>query len=149
MKYNAAAHLVNVLFITIIFVGPIGYCLFNTDIPTDVGRTVIVLSFLLGAFVIADWYHFQFGNSFRGIVNTIITGIILASGSLLVASTMSSATAKDLALFQDPHAWSDSRHILKLYVTGISISVASLVGIPRFLIITQLFKQELPNELGT
>lgn len=71
MKYSAAAHLVNALFIALIFFGPISYCLFNLEIPTKVGRSVIALTFMLGAFVIADWYHYRFSNSICGIVKTI------------------------------------------------------------------------------
>jgi hypothetical protein len=149
MKYSPSAHVVNALFIAFIFLGPIGYCLYNKDIPTDIGSTVIVLSFALGAFVLADWYHFYAGNSFAGIAKTIAIGIVAALGSVLAASAMSNESFGDLALFRSPHAWSDNRLLLRSYVVGVGLSAAAIVGIPRLLVITRLKIQELPTEHGT
>jgi predicted membrane metal-binding protein len=64
IRYTLAAHLVNAAFILIVFVLPAAYLLSNPSVPIEIGRGVIIISFLLGALLIADWYHMHMTNSF-------------------------------------------------------------------------------------
>jgi hypothetical protein len=144
MKYSRLANGINVLFILGIYIAPIGYCLSDHSIPTDVGRTVIVLSFALGAFAIADWYYMYMTNSFNGIAWAIALGALVAVGALLIASVASGASVADLALFHSVEIWDGQRISLRAYVAGVGVVAVALVSVPRLLLIRSLSPQPLP-----
>ena len=146
MNYSARANFVNILFIALIFVAPIGYCLYDTAIPPEIGRTVIVLSFLLGAFVIADWYHFYYSNSFGGAIGAIGFGVGIAVLALVVGMALTSTPVVELAMFERVEDWENIGWLLRAYVAGIGMAAAAVVGVVRLLLITALGESNLPAE---
>ena len=146
MNYSARANFVNILFIALIFVAPIGYCLYDTAIAPEIGRTVIVLSFLLGAFVIADWYHFYYSNSFGGAFGAIGLGIGFAVLALVVVMALTSTPIIELAMFERVEDWENIGWLLRAYVAGIGMAAAAVVGVVRLLLITALGESYLPAE---
>lgn len=105
MRYSGAAHIVNVLFIGAVFLAPIGYCLSDPSIPVEVGRAVIMVSFLLGAIAIADWYGPRLSNSWQGILMVMVFGGITALVMAGIASWRSGASFADVALFKTYSTW--------------------------------------------
>ncbi len=146
MNYSARANFVNILFIALIFVAPIGYCLYDTTIPPEIGRTVIVLSFLLGAFVIADWYHLYYSNSFGGAFGAIGFGACIAVLALVIGMVLTSTPIYELAVFERVEDWENIGWLLRAYVAGIGMAAAAIVGIIRLLLITALGDSDLPAE---
>ncbi len=146
MNYSARANFVNILFIALIFVAPIGYCLYDTTIPPEIGRTVIVLSFLLGAFVIADWYHMYYSNSFGGAFGAIGFGAGIAVLALVIGMALTSTPIFELALFERVEDWENIRWLLRAYVAGIGMAAAAIVGVVRLVLITALGESDLPAE---
>jgi hypothetical protein len=135
MKYGRHANRINVLFILGIFLAPIGYCVFDASIPTDVGHMVILGSFALGAFVIADWYHFNLTNSYVGIAWAIAVGAFVAAGALLIASVANSASLVALALLQPIERWGGHGTSLRAYLSGVGIIAVALVSVPCLFLI--------------
>ncbi len=146
MNYSARANFVNILFITLVFVAPVGYCLYDTTIPSEVGRTVIVLSFFLGAFVIADWYHMYYSNSFGGACGAIGLGAGIAVLALVIGMALTSTPISDLARLERVEDWENVGWLLRAYVAGIGMAAAAIVGVIRLLLITALGESELPAE---
>lgn len=146
MNYSARANFVNILFIALIFIVPIGYCLYDTTIPPEIGRTVIVLSFLLGAFVIGDWYHMYYSNTFGGAFGAIGFGFGIAVISLAIAVGLTGTSILELAMFERVEDWENIGWLLRAYVAGIGMSAAAVVGVVRLVIITGLGDSHLPTE---
>lgn len=146
MNYSARANFVNILFIALIFVAPIGYCLYDTTIPPEIGRTVIVLSCLLGAFVIADWYHMYYSNSFSGAFGAIGLGAGIAALALVIGMALTSTPIFELALFERVEDWENIGWLLRAYVARIGMAAAAIVGVVRLLLITALGESDLPAE---
>ena len=146
MNYSIRANFVNISFIALIFIAPVGYCLYDTTIPLEIGRTVIVLSFLLAGFVIADWYHMYSSNSFRGAFSAIAFGAGIATVSLLIAVVITGSSIVELAMFERVEAWENGGWFLRAYIAGIGLSAASIVGVARLLVITGLGESDLPTE---
>ncbi len=146
MNYSARANFLNFLFIALIFVAPISYCLYDTTIPPEIGRTVIVLSFLLGAFVIADWYHMYYSNSFGGAFGAIGFGAGIAVISLAIVVGVTGTTILELAMFERVEDWENFGWLLRAYVAGIGMSAAAVVGVVRLVVITGLGESQLPTE---
>jgi hypothetical protein len=143
MNYSARAKIINILFIALIFFAPISYCLYETSIPPEICRTVIIMSFALAAFVIMDWYHFYSSNSFRGAVGAITLGVAMAIISLLAAATFSDSSIAELATFERVEAWGNQSWLLRGHVAGIGVSTAAIVGIGRLLAITSIGEIDL------
>lgn len=146
MNYSARANLVNILFIALIFVAPIGYCLYATTVPPDIGRTVIVLSSLLGAFVIADWYHMYYSNSFGGAFGAIGLGVGIAVISLAIAVGLTGTSILELAMFERVEDWENIGWLLRAYIAGIGMSAAAVVAVVRLVVIMGLGESQLPTE---
>jgi hypothetical protein len=135
VRYNLSAHVVNVLFIAIVFVAPIGYCLSNPSIPIEVGTGVIMLSFFLGAIAITDWYGPRFSNSLQGILLFIAFGGMAALVIATVASWKSGVAFIDVALFKTYDGWDGSRRLLRMYAVSIGALFLGIVSLPRLLLL--------------
>jgi hypothetical protein len=131
--------------VSLIFVAPIGYCLYDTSIPTEVGRAVIVLSFLLTAFILMDWYHLYASNSYRGILSGLGLGLGAAGAALTVVSFGNGAPVIDLALFESLAHWQGYAFLMKVYICGVGFAAVSLVSIPRLILIRMLSADDLPQ----
>lgn len=145
MNYSKLANAINIFFLAALVSAPIGYCLYDTDIPIEVGRTVIVLVALLGAFVLADWYHFYMSNSYRGLFGAIILGVCASGISLAVAHGITSTPIETLAFFEDIDGWGGLRGFMRSYVAGLGITGAAIFSIPRLLLIKLVGEGKLPN----
>lgn len=117
-------------------------------LPAEIGRTVIVLSFLLGAFLIADWYHFYYGNSYPGIVYGAVLGVLLAVFGLGVAVLVTSYTISELALFDPAGAWSGRSIALKCYISGMGLTATALASVPRLALIHLVSGNGVPRANG-
>ena len=134
----------NIFFIALIFIAPVGYCLYDTTIPTEVGRTVIVISFLLAAFVIADWYHFYSSNTFYGAFGAIGFGAVMMTISLVVTAMVTGASIVELATFENHESRGGLNWLLRFYVAGMGVFAAAIVGVVRLIVIRGLGGSDLP-----
>lgn len=144
MRYAPLAHIVNVMFIAALFLVPLAYCLWDTSVPTDIGRTVILLSFGLSAFAIGDWYHFHYTNTFAGIRLAMALGLLLVAASALYVSWVAKASLIDVFMFSPSTLWDGHRYGLKAFLAGIGVVGTAIVSIPRLVLIRALSGQSLP-----
>jgi hypothetical protein len=136
MRYSAAGHAVNILFILAVVLAPISICLANPSIPVEVGRAVIILSFGMGGLALFDWYGFHVGNSSVGLMFGIAGGAIAALAALAIVAGTSNFSVSDLALFRAHDGWDGRRNLLKLYLVGVGLFSTALLGVPRLLVLS-------------
>ncbi len=146
MNYSTRANLVNIFFIALILLAPIGYCLYDTSVPPEIGPIVIVWSFLLTAFVIADWYHLYSSNSFSGALRAIGFGVIMIVISLSITAVVTGLPVTGLAMFENVEYWDGMSWLLRAYVAGIGVSAAAVVGIIRLSVLRGLGESDLPAQ---
>jgi len=148
MNYSFPANLVNIVFIAAVFLLPVGFCLYFAIAP-EVGRTVIMLSFFLAGFLIADWYHFYSGNSYSGIGWALVTGIVAAFVSVAIVAILTGSSIWEIAALESPESWDGfSSYVLRFYITGVGIVLTAVVSIPRLFLVKYFSNEELPIEDG-
>jgi len=144
MKYAPLANVVNVAFIAALFLVPSAYCLWDTSLPTEIGRTVIILSFGLSAFAIGDWYHLYCTNSYSGIRIGAVLGIVMVVVPTIYVSWRSDASPLDAALFRPSSIWDGHTYGLRTYLAGIGVVGTAIVSVPRLALIKAISQRPLP-----
>ena len=145
MKYTATANTVNIAFMAMFFCAPIAVATLKTDLELEVGRFLIMLSFILIALALTDWYHLYISNSISGILYSFITFSAIAVGSVIIVMALSKHSFTDLALFKNHNYWDGYRVLLKTYLVGFGIALITVLSIPRLMLIKLVSRAPLPG----
>ena len=144
MSYSIRENIINVFFLVAIFLLPVAYCMHNNVAP-EVGRIVIITSFLLGAFAIADWYHFYYSNTLKGLLTTIGLGLSAAFVIAAIVSATSESSVGDIFRFTDVTAWEDKEWLLRIFIGSLGLTGVAILGIPRLAIVKGFGGPALPT----
>ena len=145
MKYTRIPNLINIGFIGLYFSLPILVAILNLGLPEGVGRFLVLLSFMLVALSLSDWYHMYISNTFKGIVSGFISFTGIAVASVSVAAILSNQPIIDLAMFSELDAWESNKLLLKMYIVGVAVATITVLSVPRLLLIKLLTSEPLPS----
>jgi hypothetical protein len=144
MRYVPRANAINIAFIAALFLVPLAYCLWDTSIPTDIGRTAIVVSFGLSAFAIGDWYHFYYTNSYSGIRLGLVIGSVMATAPTVYVALRSNTSPIDAAMFGPSTIWDGYGYGLRIYLAGVGVVGTAIISIPRLALLKAVSQRPLP-----
>jgi len=145
MNYPIKANVINILFILALLFGPSGYCLYKINIPSDIGRNVIILSAFLSVFVLFDWYHAYFSNTYIGLFKAFISGLSFAFIILVISSQFVEHTIYELAFLKSSDAWSSITTLFRFYMASVGIAAAAIFSLPRLFLIKKITNDNLPT----
>ncbi|MCK5881161.1 MAG: hypothetical protein KAG18_04740 [Sinobacterium sp.] len=145
MNYPKSANIINIAFAAIFFCLPIIIALNNVSLSKDTGNFLILLSFILLALALMDWYHLYFSNTYKGIIYNFSLFSSAALCSVLLTKFLSGYSFIQLASLTDPEQWVNYNILFKAYIVSFGIALISILSVPRLLLIKTITKQPLPS----
>ena len=125
---------------------PIAVAVLNTELSMETGRFLVLLSFILVALALLDWYHLYISNTFSGIFYGFMWFSVLGFCSAAIVAALSGASFKGLLIFEYPQHWEGYRFFQRLYFVGMGVAAITVLSVPRLLLIKALVKSPLPEQ---